>query len=36
MNSLGLCPTNLGCGVKNPLSYTAKAMKRQVQQQNVK
>ena len=36
MNSLGLCPTNLGCGVKNPLSYTAKAMKRQVQQQSVK
>jgi len=21
MNSLGLCPTNLGCGVKNPLAY---------------
>ncbi len=21
MNSLGLCPTNLGCGVKNPLVY---------------
>ncbi len=23
LNSLGLCPTNLGCGVKNPLVYTA-------------
>jgi DNA primase large subunit len=21
MNSLGLCPTNLGCGVKNPLAF---------------
>ena len=21
MNSLGLCPTNLGCGVRNPLAY---------------
>lgn len=21
LNSLGLCPTNLGCGVKNPLQY---------------
>ena len=23
MNSWGLCPTNLGCGVKNPLRYNA-------------
>jgi len=35
MNSLGLCPTNLGCGVKNPLNYTVKAMKGQTQQQSV-
>ncbi|GAB6944070.1 DNA primase [Vulcanisaeta sp. JCM 14467] len=28
MNSLGLCPTNLGCGVKNPLQYTAKAIRK--------
>ncbi|ADN50680.1 DNA primase, large subunit [Vulcanisaeta distributa DSM 14429] len=28
MNSLGLCPTNLGCGVKSPLQYTAKAIKK--------
>jgi len=29
MNSLGLCPTNLGCGVKNPLNYTIKALRMQ-------
>jgi len=28
MNSLGLCPTNLGCGVKNPLQYTVKAIRK--------
>ncbi|MFB6470524.1 MAG: DNA primase [Vulcanisaeta sp. AZ3] len=28
MNSLGLCPTNLGCGVKNPLQYTIKALRK--------
>ncbi|MGC9152119.1 MAG: DNA primase [Vulcanisaeta sp.] len=35
MNSLGLCPTNLGCGVKNPLQYTVKAIKRSQQAQKV-
>jgi len=27
MNSLGLCPTNLGCGTRNPLQYYAKSRK---------
>jgi DNA primase large subunit len=25
MNTLGLCPTNLGCGTRNPLQYYAKS-----------
>ncbi|WP_069806888.1 DNA primase [Vulcanisaeta thermophila] len=29
MNSLGLCPTNMGCGVKNPLQYASRAVARQ-------